>query len=149
MTGSSSIRTHAATTLAVLSLAGLFAAPVAAQEKGDQYEVTVKMEMKGMPMAMPPQTTRVCVSKQAKDESFVPMKGNDCKVTDSRKAGNTLSYRVVCSGADKMTGEGQITYSGDSYSGNMHMVGSAGGQPFDMNQTYTGRKVGECANPMR
>jgi len=133
--------------LAVPALAALAAAPALAQDKGDQYEVTAKMEMKGMPMAMPPQTTKVCIAKNARDESFVPMKGNECKVTNSKKTGNTLSYRFECTGKDPMVGEGEVTYATDSYSGKMHLMGSSGGQPLDMTQTYSGKKVGECANP--
>jgi hypothetical protein len=132
--------------LAILSLA---CAPALAQEKGNEYEVTVKMEMKGMPMAMPPRTTKVCVAKNGKDESYVPMRsGSDCRITDSKKTGNTLSYRMECTGKDAITGEGEVTYATDSYSGKMHMVGK-GENAFDMTQTYNGRKIGECANPVR
>lgn len=137
---------RAALSLAVLALA---CAPALAQEKGNEYEVTVKMEMKGMPMAMPPRTTKVCVAKNGKDESYVPMRsGSDCRITDSRKSGNTLSYKMECSGKDPIVGEGEVTYAADSYSGRMHMVGKGEGG-FDMTQTYSGRKIGECANPVR
>jgi len=135
--------------IALPTLAALACAPALAQEKGDQYEITVRMEMKDMPMALPPQTTRVCMAKNAKDESFVPHKGSDCKVVRSSRTGNTLTYRMECAGKDALVAEGEITYAGDSYSGKMHMTGASGGQPFDMSQTYTGRKIGECANPVR
>lgn len=131
------------------ALCALAAAPALAQDKGDQYEVTVKMEIAGMPMVMPPRTTRLCVAKNAKDEAFVPRKEGDCSVTDSRKTGSTVTYRMQCTGKDSLVGEGQITYTADGYTGRMHMTGTGGGQPFDMTQTYTGRKVGECTNPVR
>jgi len=134
---------------ACVALGVLAAAPSGAQEKGDQYEITVRMEMKGVPMALPPQTTKVCMAKNAKDESFVPQRGTDCKVVRSNRTGNTLSYRMECAGKDAMVAEGEITYAGDSYTGKMHMTGAAGGEPFEMNQTYSGKKIGECANPMR
>ena len=39
-----------------------------AQGKDDMWEITSKMEMPGMPMAMPAQTIRQCVAKNAKDD---------------------------------------------------------------------------------
>ena len=140
------VSSRAVLSLVVLALA---CAPALAQETGNEYEVTVRMEMKGMPMAMPPRITKVCVAKNGKDESYVPMRsGSDCKITDSRKSGNTLSYKMECTGKDAIVGEGEVTYAGDSYAGKMHMIGK-GENAFDMTQTYSGRKIGECANPVR
>jgi hypothetical protein len=47
-------------------------APAAAQGKDEQWETTSKMEMPGMPMAMPAQVNRICVAKGAKDEDYIP-----------------------------------------------------------------------------
>jgi hypothetical protein len=135
--------------LASVALVAFTVPPALAQEKGDQYEVTVKMEIKGMPMAMPARTTQLCVAKNARDEAFVPRKDGECSITDSKKVGNTVTYRIQCTGKESLVGDGQITYAGDSYTGRMHMTGTGGGQPFDMTQTYTGRKIGECTNPVR
>ena len=55
--------------VAFLSMVALAAAsPVAAQGKDDLWEVSSKMEMPGMPMAMPAQVNRVCLGKNRKDE---------------------------------------------------------------------------------
>jgi hypothetical protein len=137
---------------AVLLAAGCIAsalvtAPVMAQQTGDQWEVTVKMEMAGMPMNMPAHTTRVCMPKHARDESFVPHDSGDCRVTDSKRSGNTVRYRMECSGKEAMVAEGEFTFAGDSYHGTMHMTGKSG-EGFDMTQSYSGRKTGECSNPM-
>ena len=135
--------------LVLSALCALAAAPALAQEKGDQYDVTVKMEIKGMPMVMPPRTTRLCVAKNARDEAFVPRKEGECSVTDSKKVGSTVTYHIQCTGKESLSGDGEITYTADGYTGRMHMTGTGGGQPFDMTQTYTGRKIGECANPVK
>jgi hypothetical protein len=135
--------------LAPIALAAFAVAPALAQEKGDQYEVTVKMEIKGMPMAMPARTTQLCVAKNARDEAFVPRKEGECSVTNSKKVGNTVTYRIQCTGKESLVGDGEITYAADGYTGKMHMTGTGGGQPFDMTQTYTGKKIGECVNPVR
>jgi hypothetical protein len=122
--------------------------PALAQQKGDQWELTVKMEIPGMPMNVPPTTTRLCLAKNARDEALVPQKNDECKFVESRKTGDTLRYKMACTGKDPMTMEGEVTYAGDTYAGKSKMTGSSGGQAFEMSHTYSGRKVGECANPI-
>ena len=38
--------------------------PATAQGKDEQWEITSKMEMPGMPMAMPAQVNRICVAQE-------------------------------------------------------------------------------------
>jgi hypothetical protein len=97
---------------------------------------------------MPASTTRMCIGKNAKDEVPVPKQDN-CRTTDSRRTGNTLRYRMECTGKDALVGEGEITYAGDTYTGRMHMTGKSGGDAFDMTQTFTGRKLGECTGTVQ
>jgi len=119
-----------------------------AQDKGEQWEITTRMEMAGMPAALPATTTRICVGKNAKDEVPVPKQDN-CRTTESRRTGNTMRYRMECTGKDAMVGEGEITYAGDTYTGRMHMTGKSGGDTFDMTQNFTGRKLGECTGTVQ
>src|SRR6186997_2267578 len=67
----------------------------AAQGKDDLWEITSKMEMPGMPMAMPAQTQRVCVAKTGKDDDYIPKREN-CRLQDSRRTGNKVTYKMVC-----------------------------------------------------
>ena len=60
-------------------------APCVAQGADQLWEVTVQMEMPGMPMAMAPQVRRVCVAQNHKDEDLIPVQGN-CRVLDSKRA---------------------------------------------------------------
>lgn len=128
--------------LSVVVLAA-FCPAAAAQEKDELWDVTTKMEMPGMPMAMPARTMRVCVAKGAKEESFVPQQG-ECKTVESKRTGNRYSFRMVCEGKDKMTGTGEITFGEGAYDGRMKMSGMMEGQPMEMTQTYTGKRVGAC-----
>ena len=136
--------------IAICICAVAFALPAHAQVKGDLWELTVKMEMAGVPMDMPARTTRTCMDKNAKDEAFVPQKSSEgeCKMVDNRHTGNVWRYRMECTGKDKETvvAEGEVTYAGDrsSYAGKMRLTGKSGAQAYEMTQTYTGRKVGEC-----
>jgi hypothetical protein len=117
-----------------------------AQGKDDLFEVTTKMEMPGMPMAMPAQTSRVCTPKNAKDEDKIPRREN-CKVVESNRAGNKLTYKMGCTGKDAMNVAGEITYGTDSYDGKMLMTGTMDGQPMNMTQTFSGKRVGDCTAP--
>ena len=124
-----------------------FCLPAAAQGTDELWEITSKMEMPGMPMAMPPQVSKVCVAKGANEDSFVPKQQGDCKTVDSRRVGNKYTFKMVCAGKDKMTANGEITFNGGAYDGRMEMVGSMEGQPMAMNLTYAGRRVGTCTAP--
>ena len=139
----------AASRLAVLASTVVVALPAAAQVKGELWETTVKMEMTGVPMDMPARTTRTCMDKNAKDEAFVPQKSEDgeCRMGDQKRTGNVWRYRMECTGKDKDTvvAEGEVTYAADrSYTGKMRLTGKSGAQGYEMTQTYSGRRVGEC-----
>jgi uncharacterized protein DUF3617 len=135
----------AAVVLACLA-APFVAMPAHAQQKGDQWEVTVKMEMPGM--SMPARTVRMCLDKRAKDDAFVPQGRGECKVTDSKRSGSTVRYHMECSGKDALAADGEMTWGTDTYSGRMRMTGKSGGDGFEMSQTFAGRKLGECSDPV-
>ncbi len=116
---------------------------VVAQGADDLYEVTVKMEMAGMPMQMPAMTQRSCVKKGASDADSVPHQDN-CRVMDARRAGNKLTFTMVCTGRDAMTGTGELVYAGDGYSGMIRYKGKMEGQDMEMAQSISGRRVGAC-----
>jgi hypothetical protein len=125
-----------------------FALPIglAAQGTGELWEVTSKMEIAGLPMAMPSQTNRRCLAKDRRDEDTVP-RGENCQVSDARRAGNKLTFRMDCTGNDPLSGTGEITYGGNAYDGRIRLNGKMEGQPMAMTQIFSGRRVGDCANP--
>jgi len=131
------------------SFAGLLiatlAAPgtAAAQGKDDLWEVTVKMEVPGMPMAMPPVVSRSCTAKNAKDEDYVPTE-KDCRMVERNRSGNKLNYKIVCEGKNPMTIAGEIVFGTNSYEGRMKLSGTANGQPMQMTQNFSGKRVGDC-----
>jgi hypothetical protein len=115
----------------------------AAQGSDDQYDVTVKMEMPGMPMAMPPITQRLCVKKGAKDEDFVPRQDN-CRVSDSTRTGSRLTFKIACTGSNSMIGTGDFNFGATGYNGQIRMKGKMEGQDIDMTQAITANRVGGC-----
>ena len=129
--------------LIVCSLSTL--AFAASPAKPGKYEMTVQSEMTGMPMKMPPHTFTYCLTKEDIEnaEKLAPeqqRKNSDCKRTDMKIDGNTVSWKISCE-KSKMTGDGKVTYSGDSIDGNMHMSMPNGGE---MNAKYTGKYLGAC-----
>lgn len=134
-----SIRTLAAIVAAVAALAAGIAG--AAEDK---WQITSKMEMTGMPFAMPEQTTTVCAPQGQKNEKLVPAKDN-CKVTGFKTSGNTSSFHVECPAPDKMSGDGQFTVLGpDSTKGQMTMKAVVDGRPTDMKMSWSSKKLGVC-----
>ncbi|MEO8346883.1 MAG: DUF3617 family protein [Betaproteobacteria bacterium] len=121
--------------------------PAAAQEKDELWEVTTKMEMPGMPMAMPPQTSRTCIAKGSKEDSFIPRKGGECKTVESNRSGGKYTFKMVCEGRNKMVGIGEVNFAEGSYDGRMQLTGTMDGQPLNMTQAYSGKRVGACTAP--
>ena len=115
------------------------AAAAFAQGPDDLWEVTMKMEMPGMP-AMPAQTSQVCKTKGDRDPSKTGDKDSDCKLVDSKQSGNRSTWKMVCTKPDAMTMLGDVTYSGDRYQGTIKVTGSE----MDMTQNISGKKIGNC-----
>ena len=91
------------------------------------WEITMKMEMPGMPMAMPPITTTKCVTQAEVDDPMKAMpsgQGNDtskCKMTDYKTEGHKSTWAMKCEGKPAMSGTGEITYAGNTYTGAMKL----------------------------
>lgn len=113
------------------------APPTVPPEPGVQWEQTVEMQMAGF--SMPAQTSKVCVPKKGMTEP--PGAGRDddkCKVSNLKNDGKTMSWSMVCEGAEKMSGEGEITQFADGYDGKMTMRSAQG----DMLMKMRGKKLG-------
>lgn len=123
--------------LCTLALALASASARAADtEPGLWWEHTVQAEMSGM--SMPATTQKTCVPKAGMNEP--PNPGNDdrCKVTDVKKSGKKMTWRMECSGPEPMTGEGEIIQGKDSFTGKMtaHM------KQGDMTMKMSGKLLG-------
>ncbi len=79
------------------------------QGKDELWDVTSKMEMPGMPMAMPAQTRRVCVEK-GNDAANAFRRNDGCTVVDTKRVGNKFTYRMECKkGKDDYVATGEST----------------------------------------
>lgn len=120
------------------------ALPAFAAGTDELWEVTVKMEMAGMPMAMPAQTNRICQPKDRPQEEGMMPADQNCKMTDVKRSGNKSSFKLSCTGEQAMTGSGEFEHNGDNYRGTMRMATVMDGESFDMTQNISAKKVGNC-----
>ncbi len=145
------MRTITTSLLAAMVLSGIAHAAAPNMKEG-MWELTMKMEMPGMPVGMPPQVMQKCFTgKDLEDpRRTVPSGGpgdSGCQVTDYKMQGNTATWNMACKGEGAMTGSGSITYSGTSYTGTNRMTMTEGGNSQAMTMHYSGRHLGACAKP--
>jgi len=130
----------AAAALTLMALPTFAATP----QKPGNWQITMEMEGANLPMKMPPMTFTHCVTKEDTEnpERAVP-KGNqnaNCKVSDFKVDGNKVSWSVKCEGKQPVTGTGEITFNGDSYTGwsKMQM------RDQEITTKMTGKRLGDC-----
>lgn len=125
--------------LCMLGLA--VASSVLAAGSDELWEVSSKMEMKGMPFAMPAHSSNVCIPKgQEKDPNRSVPNDKNCKMSDVKPNGNKMTWNMRCEGKDAMSGNGEMTYGTGTYSGKMNMHSKDG----DMIMAYDGKRIGTC-----
>jgi hypothetical protein len=126
----------------------LFSLPALASEPGNMMKITssMHMQMAGMPAMAPMHYTQtVCTAAKHPDPRDTMRNGAQCRVTDYKKIGNTISYDVTCGPPMQMTGDGKFTLLPNAGThGVMHMSGNAGGQSMQMDMTVDGTRVGSC-----
>jgi hypothetical protein len=136
----------------VLTLFGVSAVALIAQGgiRPGRWETTMQMEMAGSPVQMPAMKSTRCVTpEQAKDPSSLnsdPSGGrggkSDCKVSDQKMSGSTMSWKITCASPQAMTGTGEMTFADDSYTGIMKMNMAQGAMSMKME----GKRLGDCTN---
>jgi hypothetical protein len=119
--------------------------PVAASAGGMQpgnYEFTTKMEMPGMPFAMPPMTAQRCLKKEdlEKNEQYrADNSGSgDCEVKNLKQSGNKTTFDLACK--DGTTGKAEYTATDTGMTGKT--VLTRDGQPMTMNMAA--KRLGDC-----
>lgn len=114
------------------------AALVHAQGADELWQMSMRMEMEGM--QMPAQSQQVCMKKGETQAEGLGQQDPNCKVTEQRRVGNKFTWKVVCTGAEPMTGSGEMTRNRDTLEGRMLMKGKDG----EMKIAYSGKLSGTC-----
>lgn len=136
-------RALVATALALVATAAISAPPTL---KPGEWEITMTMDMPGMPMKMPPRTMRQCIKQEdvSRPEKMIP-DDKTCKVDEVRQSASGVSWKSTCkTESGVMVGKGEISVSELAYKGSMSMEGKMEGQPFSMKTAYSGKRLGDC-----
>jgi hypothetical protein len=105
------------------------------------WEITIKMEMPGMPMSMPPMTYTQCITNENMVPSGSPQQAEECKITNTKVEGNTVTWVMECDSPEgKARSTGKITYSGDTFKGTIKMKM----QDMETIQYLSGKRIGDC-----
>lgn len=111
--------------------------------KEGKWEITMKMEMPGMPMEMPPFTHTQCLTQKdfVPDSSQQQQQSPDCEKVNVKTSGNTVTWSTKCnSGNGDAMGSGSITYSGKTFNGTMKVKQGA----MVMTTHMKGKYIGKC-----
>jgi uncharacterized protein DUF3617 len=128
-------------TLVLVLAVPLFAAEAKSPMKPGKWQITIQMDMPNMPMKMPPMTVTQCITKEQAENPQPPKskKDADCKISDYKMDGNTVTWSIDCP-KQKMTGDGKITFSGDTYDGVTNLKSG----DMVITQKYSGKYLGAC-----
>ncbi len=136
-------RVALAVTIAGVFLWGTYAFAGMNMQEG-LWEITSRMEMPGMNMQMPERKSTQCLTKK----TMVPKgqeKEEDCKITDQKIKGDTVTWTITCSGKHPMKAKGKTTYHGDTFTGTISMTSSDPAEgKMHMITHISGKRIGEC-----
>ena len=131
----------------MLLVSGGWAAP---DMQPGQWEITTTVEMPGMPMKMPPITTKQCLTK----ENIIPQQtptgqmgeNSPCAIKNVVTKGDKVIWDVVCHGkGHAMMGHGEIAYHGTTMEGEVTMTIDIPGQgKRKMTMHMKGKRIGAC-----
>lgn len=114
--------------------------------KEGEWEISMTVNMPGMPMAIPPQTFRSCLTR----DNAVPRQENEesnCDFDEMENDGKTVKWRVTCRDENGSVSKssGKIVYSGSSFKGEMATeTNSPENGKMKMTSTMKGRYLGPC-----
>ena len=112
-----------------------------------RWETTMQMDMPNMPVQMPLAKATQCVTQEQIDSPGRGLpngpgnKPNDCKVSDYKATGSTVTWNMACASQD-MTGSGELRFNGDTYEGVVKVMA----QGKEMAMKFTGKRLGDCTS---
>ena len=129
--------------LANLACAAGLLSTAALAAPGQYWEVTSKMEMAGMPMAMPATTARVCIANGRERDPRYTAPSKDCEMSDFKTSGNKSSWKMRCrQNGEVMNGSGEMSGDAEKSEGTLRMNGKSGGQDVNMTLKLNTKRVG-------
>ena len=133
--------------LLIASLAACGGGQSGPSMKEGLWEISIKMDMPGMPVQMPPQTYRQCLTHKDMVPKTQEQPGQtNCREVKREVKGDTVSWVIECKAEEgTVTSTGTMTYKGDILEGIVKVRmpdGSKG--TMEMTQHMNGKWVGAC-----
>ena len=137
---------HAKISIALVLLLGavnLSAAEMKVKPGKWEFVSTTNMAMMGAPRS---HTNTQCLSESGvSPKTLMKDMAHGCELLDSNTSKSAMNWKVKCQQeGGEMTGEGQVSSTGDTLQGGMNMKMSFNGQAMDMSVEWTGKHVGAC-----
>jgi hypothetical protein len=122
------------------------ALPAHAANDGQMWEMTIQMNMAGVPAGMmQPRTQQVC---QAKDfRNATGDKNQRCTISDLKDTPSRVTYNIRCEGKPPTTGKAEFNFQNgrQKMDGTMQLSTSDG----DMTMKMSGRNLGSACDPQQ
>ena len=108
-----------------------------------EFVSTTTMAMMGAPRS---HTNTQCLNESGvSPKTLMKDMAQGCELLDSDTSSNSMSWKVRCQQeGGEITGEGQVSSTGDTLKGGMNMKMSFNGQAMDMSVEWSGRHIGAC-----
>ena len=120
-----------------------FLTPVHAGAKTGMWEIVMTVNMANLPIQIPPQTIRQCLTK----ENMIPQtqSAEGCVVTSKGLKGSRVDWTLKCQTAQgPATGAGHMVFKGVTMSGKTTIVIQVEGEKLTTTTLLKGRRVGDC-----
>lgn len=133
--------------LLIASLAACGGGQSGPNMKEGLWEITIKMDMPCMPVQMPPQTYRQCLSQKEMIPKAQEQPGQtNCREVKREVKGDTVSWVIECKAEEgTVINTGTMTYRGDMLDGVVKVRVPDGRKgAMEMTQHMNGRWVGPC-----
>jgi len=137
----------AVVSMLIASLAACGGGPGGPNMKEGLWEITIRMDMLGMPMPMPPQTYRHCLTHKDMVPKTQEQPGQtNCREVKREVKGDTVSWVIECTAPEgPVTSSGTVTYRGDAMEGAVKVRVPDGKRgAMEMTQQMNGKWVGPC-----
>ena len=133
----------------LLCAAAIMFVPVSAQSDattpiGALWEVTSQMSMEGMDMKMPARKMKVCTPVNWTAPPGSNNEEQGCVNSDYLRVEDTVTWTSTCTGAQAMSGQGEIKFTGDdAYTGAINYASDEGAIVIKLD----GHRIGDCDKP--
>ena len=136
-------RLHWMPTLAILLAAGTALATGMKLEPGQwEFRSTTQTTMSPTPQT---EVTTECVGNEEMSPEKFLAGTPGCSVTDAKATASGMSWNMSCTTpGGAMTGKAEFTSQGDSLEGVMTMSMQLGDQQFEIENRWSGRRLGPC-----